>query len=152
MRGMGVFDWIAQHSDLLQNLGIISGFLFTAHSIRREGEARKIGNAMEMTQHHHTIWKQAYERPELSRILDKGADLETKPLTNEERLFVTLLILHLDVVHRAMKAKMFVKLGGVREDIKGFFSLPIPKAVWETAKPLHDEVFIRFVETALTKE
>ena len=142
---MGVFDWIAQHSDLLQNLGIIVGFVFTAHSVRKESEARKISNMVSVAQHHYAIWKQLYERPELSRIMDRGADLGTKPLTNEELLFVTSLIQHLDMVRRMIKAKMFVKLEGLQTDIKEFFSLPIPKAVWETMKPFQDKAFIRFV-------
>jgi hypothetical protein len=32
------------------------------------------------------------------------------------------------------KTKMFVTVDGVNRDVKEFFSLPIPKAVWEKIK------------------
>ena len=144
---MEVANWISEHwFELLQSAGIVSGFLFTAHSIRKESEARKIANMISMAEHHHSLWKEFYKHPELSRVIDKRAALDTKPLTDEEQLFVTSLILHLDGVHRAMKAKMFVRLEGLQKDIQTFFSLPIPKAVWEKSKSLQDADFVAFVE------
>ncbi|HYV27315.1 MAG TPA: hypothetical protein VFA77_07260 [Candidatus Eisenbacteria bacterium] len=144
---MEATHWIAQHwFDLVQTAGIISGFLFTAHTIRKESEARKIANMIAMADHHHSLWKEFYKHPELSRIIDEGAALDAKPVTAEEQLFVTSLILHLDGVHRAMKAKMFVRLEGLQKDIQTFFSLPIPKAVWEKSKSLQDADFVAFVE------
>jgi hypothetical protein len=147
---MGVADWISQHwLDVLQSIGIISGFWFTAHTIRKEGVARQIGNLLTITQQHHSIWKELYDRPHLSRILDSSASLEAVPITHEEKLFVTMLVIHLDGVHRAMKAKMFIKLEGLRKDIENFFSLPIPRAVWKDLKPLQDRDFVNFIENCL---
>lgn len=34
----------------------------------------------------------------------------------------------------------------MRWDVAWFFSLPIPKAVWEKLKPLQDEEFVAYVE------
>jgi len=147
---MGGISWVlANWLDLLQSLGIISGFVFTAHSIRREAEARKISNLLAITERHHAIWKPIYERPELARILEERPALHEKPLTRDEQRFVTSIVIHLDSVHRAIKAKMFVRLEGLRRDIKEFFSLPIPNAVWQQVKPLHDNDFVDFVESAL---
>lgn len=148
---MGLFAWIAQHSDLLQNLGIISGFLFTAHSIRSESKDRKIGNIMAMVQNHHSIWKQLYENPELSRVIDANADLSSEPITTQERIFITSVILHMDAIHRAIRARMFVRIEGMRKDINGLFSLPIPKQVWGMVKPLQDRDFVAFVESCLNE-
>ena len=146
---METVNWIAAHwLDVLQSVGIITGFIFTAHSIRKESEARKIGNMITLSEQHHSIWKQLYERPELSRIMEKGADLGTKPPSDEERLFVTSLMLHLDTIHRAMKAGMFVQIKGIQNDIREFIELPIPKAVWKMIKPFQDEDFVRFVESS----
>ena len=146
---MGVTWILANWLDLLQSLGIISGFVFTAHSIRRDAEARKISNLLAITERHHAIWKPIYERPELARILEQRPGLDEKPLTREEQRFVTSIIIHLDSVHRAIKAKMFVKLEGLRRDIKEFFSLPIPNRVWQELKQFHDADFVAFVERAL---
>ncbi len=48
-----------------------------------------------------------------------------------------------------MKDGMFIALEGMRADIKEFFSLPIPKAVWEKSKRLQNQGFVRFVEACL---
>lgn len=99
---------------------------------------------------HRQIWKELYERPKLSRVLEKATDLHKEPVSHEEELFVTLLILHLDKVHRAMKAGMFITLEGLQKDIEGFLSLPIPRAVWEKIKPLQDRDFVKFIEVSLS--
>src|ERR1051325_6097078 len=92
---------VTQHCfDLLQSVGIVSGFIFTAYSIRKEDVSRRIGNLLAIAERHHSIWKLLYERPGLSRIMDDRAALDTKPLSDEEQVFITALILHLDTVDR----------------------------------------------------
>jgi hypothetical protein len=144
---MAVFTWIYEHwLDILQSLGIISGFLFTAYTIRQEEKARKISHLFDINQHHHSIWRELYEQPRLRRILDKSADLDTNPLTDEEALFVNTLILHLSAVHRAIDADMSVTFQGLHLDIRQFFSLPIPKVVWIRMRPLQEQDFVAFIE------
>lgn len=145
---MEIAHWIAEHwFDLLQTAGIVSGFVFTAHALHTESEARKIDNMIALNQEHTAIWKELYARPELSRITEERVALDTKPLSDEERLFVTFLILHLSVVYRAMKAKMFVSVEGLTKDVKEFFSLPIPKTIWKKIKSSQDKDFVRFVDS-----
>jgi hypothetical protein len=147
---MELSRWMsANWSELVQDLGILSGFLFTAYSIRKESVARKIANLIALSERHHAIWKQVYERPELSRILDDAPQLHTKPVTFEERRFITSIVVHLYAVHWAIKAKMFVRLEGLHKDIKSLLGLPIPREVWSKLKPVQDEDFIRFIEAAL---
>src|ERR1051325_5602740 len=142
--------WITQHwFDLLQSVGIVSGFIFTAYSIRKEDVSRRIGNLLAIAERHHSIWKLLYERPGLSRIMDERAALETKPLSDEEQVFITAVILHLDTVHQASKEKMFVRLERIREDVRHFFSLPIPRAAWNKLKPFQDVEFVEVVEDCL---
>jgi hypothetical protein len=140
--------WIAEHwFDLLQTAGIVSGFAFTIHALHTESEARKIDNLIALNQEHMAIWKELYVRPELPRITEKRVALDTKPLSHEEALFVTFLILHLSVVYRAMRARMFVNIEGLTKDVKEFFSLPIPKTIWNTIKSSQDKDFVTFIES-----
>ena len=142
--------WISEHwFDLFQTAGIVSGFAFTVHALHTDSEARKIDNMIALNQQHMAIWKELYARPELSRITEERVALDTKPLSHEERLFVTFLILHLSVVYRAMKAKMFVNVEGLKNDINEFFSFPIPKAIWGVIKASQDHDFVDFVENCL---
>jgi hypothetical protein len=88
----------------------------------------------------------------LSRVLKHDVDLNKEPISDEEWLFVKMLILHLDTVRRAIKARMFVKIEGLREDVRDLFALPIPKAVWEKIKPFQDKDFVAFIEDCLKEK
>ena len=113
-------------------------------------QARRIGNLIAITQHQREIWTHLYTRPELVRVLAKAVNLKSAPVTDAEELFVNFLILHLNSAYHAMQTGMFMKPEGLQRDIQMFFSLPIPKAVWETTKQFQDEDFVRFVETNRT--
>jgi len=79
-------------------------------------------------------------------VLAKDVNVAQMPVSREEELFVTTLILHLSTVYRAMKHGEFVKLEGLQKDVAEFFALPIPEAVWKKIKPLQDRNFVRFIE------
>jgi hypothetical protein len=144
--------WLEQYwFDLLQTLGIVGGLFFTAYTIWKEERTRQISNLIAIKGEYREIWKEVYLRPELSRVFDRNVDLHNKPISTEEQLFVKLLILHLDTVHRMMKSKMFVTLKGLRTDVKEFFAAPIPRAIWEKLKPLQDDDFVEFIERNLQR-
>jgi hypothetical protein len=150
---MEVLHWFAEHwLDLAQTIGIVGGLLFTAHALRKEEKARTVTNMIAVNEQYSRIWHEFYERPELARILKTDVDLNKQPVSNDEALFVKTLLLHLDVVRRTMKAGIFVKIQGLQKDIRDFFTLPIPKAMWEKIKPFQDGDFIAFVEKCLKEK
>jgi plasmid maintenance system killer protein len=147
---MGVSTWVAQHwLDLAQTVGIVGGLLFSAYVTWKDERARRVGNSIAITEQYRQIWKELYERAELSRVLAKDADVQKQPVSNQEELFVKTLVLHLGTVYRAMKHSEFVELEGLRKDVREFFSLPIPGAVWQLIKSFQDREFVKFVEASL---
>jgi len=84
----------------------------------------------------------------LARVLKPDVDLNKEPISNEEGLFVKMLILHLDTVRQAIKAGMFVKIEGLQQDVREFFALPIPKTVWNGVKKFQNADFVEFIESA----
>jgi len=147
---MGTFNWLTEHwFDLIQTVGIVGGLLFTAHAIRKDERARTISNTIALNEQYTQIWHEFYERPSLSRILKRDVDLNKQPVSDEETLFVKTLILHLDTVRRAMTAGIFSKIQGLQNDIRDFFALPIPKAIWEKIKSFQDKDFVAFVDDCL---
>jgi hypothetical protein len=143
-------NWITGHwLDLVQSIGIVGGLLFSAYTTRKDERARRISNSIAINEQYRDIWKEMYDRPELSRVLSKDANVEQMPVSRQEELFVTTLILHLSTVYRAIKHGEFVKLEGLQKDVEAFFSLPIPQAVWRKIKPLQDRNFVRFIEEIL---
>jgi hypothetical protein len=91
----------------------------------------------------------AVDQPELSRLLLLDRQSAHDSPTNQEELFVTLVILHLNAVYHAMKRGMFIKPEGIRRDIRWFFRLPIPYAVWQKLQVFQDHDFVHFVEEAM---
>jgi len=151
-------DGIWNSSELLQNIGIVAGLLFSTlgfllstYTTWRDGRGRQNANAIAIKGQYWDIWKQIFSHPELKRVLDKEADLEKRPLTVEEEIFITCLILHLATSFRAAKEGEFVALEGLPFDVKSFFSLPIPKTIWNSVKPLQNTDFVRFIESTTSQ-
>lgn len=145
---MGAIGWLQDNfTTLLNSTGIIGGLLFTAFSFRAEAGGRRLSNLISLTQAHREIWFQLYDEPSLSRILEERIDLANNPPTLTEVTFVTSLILHLNCIHRAASLGMFPELEGLRTDIREFYSLPIPREIWNKLKPLQDIKFIVFMES-----
>jgi len=143
---MGVSLWITEHwLDLIQTVAIIGGLLFTAYAMLREESATKIATLIAANEQYREIWQELYKNPRLSRVLNKTVNLDKEPISDEESLFVKLLILHLGTVYEAMKSGMFVKLQGLRRDVQEFFSLPIPKTIWEKTRPFQNPDFVEFI-------
>jgi hypothetical protein len=145
---MGISGWVALNwFDLLQSLGIIGGLLFTAWSLRSETKTRRVNNLLAITEGHREVWTEFYRRPELKRVLADRADLVRDEITREEEIFVNLVILHLNCVFYARKTGLVFKLEGLRRDVRWFFSLPIPRMIWEKTKVLQNDDFVTFVES-----
>ena len=143
-------SWIQAHwLDLLQSVGIIGGLLLTSYVTWKDAEARRIANSIAITEQYRQVWREVYDHPELSRVLQKHVDLKQQPISVGEEIFVTTLILHLDTVVRATKRGEFVKIDGLRKDVEDFFGLAIPKAVWAKVKTFQDSDFVAFIEDCL---
>ena len=144
---MGFNEWIGHNwLALIQTGALAGGLLFTGIAVLLDARARRVGNLIQLTQQHRDLWERLYIQPELARILDPATDLARSPVTAEEEMFVIFLVLHLSNTYYATRAGFIQKLHGLRKDIERFFSLPIPRAVWEKVKDLQDESFVRFVE------
>jgi hypothetical protein len=147
---MGSNEWIGQNWLALVQTGTLAGgLLFTGIAVLLDARARRVGNLIQLTQQHRDLWERLYMQPELARILDPDANPAQPPVTPQEETFVIFLILHLSNTYYAMRAGFFQKLRGLRKDIERFFSLPIPRAVWEKVKDLQEESFVQFVEESI---
>ncbi len=148
-----MFSWIVEHwSGLLENVGIISGLVFTGLAIRRDSRVRRAETLLKITEQHRSLWMDFDDRPELSSLLDFDRDLESSPLKKEEVRFVRYCIQHLRATFYAAKAGIFIQPEALGADIAAFFAKPGPRAVWESSKHWHDRTFVDFVESYLSKK
>jgi hypothetical protein len=140
-------SWLIEHwFDLIQTVGIFGGLLFTGFALNADAKAKRAGNLLSITQQHRELWMELFTEPELFRILRADADLAKKPLTDKEERFVRFLILHLYASYRAIKSGVLDEPSGLKPDIKTFFALPIPQAVWQGMRELCNADFVSFVE------
>lgn len=140
--------WLLENwFDLLSAVGIVGGLCFTAVSLRSETKTRRIANLLTITANHREIWKQLFAHPNLARVLDSSVDLQKQPATNEEEIFVNLVVQHIAGVYYAMNDELVIKVEGLRRDIAQFFAAPIPAAIWERTKWLQNDQVIAFIES-----
>jgi hypothetical protein len=136
------YNWFA----IIQTTAVAAGLFLIGSAVLLEAQARRVQNLIQLTQQHRDLWERMYSQPELSRILDPAADLLKVGVTAEEEMFVVFIILHLSSTYYALRSGFFRKPHGLRKDIERFFSLPVPRAVWEKVKALQDAPFAKFVD------
>lgn len=140
-------DWFSNNAfNLISALGVIASLCFTAVSLRSETKTRRIANLLAVTANHREVWKLYLKDKQLARVRDASADTIKQPITDAERIFVNMVIQHLNTVFSATHDQLVVKVEGMRRDIAQFFSLPIPSQVWNNLKPLQNDDFVAFVE------
>jgi len=145
---MEIWGWASQNwFNLFSVIGIIAGLSFTAVSLRSDTKTRRIANLLTVTANHREVWKVFLNDKELARVRDAGADTTKQPITDAERIFVTFVVFHMNSVFYAMSDQLVVKVEGLRRDIAQFFSLPIPREIWEKIKVLQNDDFVAFVES-----
>ena len=144
---MGTWGWLADNSvNLLTALAGIGGLWFAAFSIHEEVKSRRVANLLSITANHREIWTVFLYDGELTRVRDASADIIKQPITEAERMFVTIVIAHVNSVFYTMNNQLVVSWDGLRRDVAQFLSLPIPREVWEKIKATQNEDFVAFVE------
>ncbi len=147
---MGFTAWLIENwTDLFQSAGIIGSLWFANQSFRFDGKVRRVANLFEIAEHQRQIWSNFYTRPELARVREPNLDLQKRPITTEEDLFVTQVILHLSNVFHATKEGVIKPMEGMETDIQIFFGKPIPEEVWRRRREFQDSDFVQFVEALL---
>ena len=145
-----VISWLqANWFSLLQMLGIMGALFFNAYTMLLNSRIRKVDTLINITQQHRAIWLKFLDSPALKRINMPHVDLHKHPVTDDEQIFVNLIILHLSAVLVAVRQGIFSDPAGQEADIREFFSLPIPHAVWNQTKTFRDPETLRYVESLL---
>ena len=125
--------------DLFQTAAVLFGLLATVHTIREDTWSRKVQNTMALTTSHRELWSMMLQNPKLRRVLNPKADIKRRPPTEDEELFVQMMILHLRAALKARETKLEFDDEDIITDVREIFALPVPNAVWQKTKNLHDE-------------
>jgi hypothetical protein len=143
-------QWLTENwFNLFSSAGIIGGLWFTAMSLHSETKTRRVANLLTITANYREVWKEFFRFPELARVIDPAADVAKQPVTPAEESFMNLVISHTSSTYEALKDELLIKQEGLRRDVRSFFSLPVPKAVWTKTKLLQNQDFAAFIESSL---
>jgi len=141
--------WIDNWHSLFESVGIIGGLLFTAASFRSEAKTRRIANLLTITSNHRAIWAETYVHVGLGRVKSRNVDLQRKPVTPQEEIFVNSVVLHVSSTLHATLDDLMIREDGFRGDVSEFFSLPIPHAVWRKVRVYQNDATVRFIDTCI---
>jgi hypothetical protein len=142
--------WLNQNwFNLIQTLGILGSIWLTIASLRRETRARKLGDYLTLAGQHRELWSEAHRRPDLARIFQSELDLVAKPISVAEEEFLRLVIVHFSSGWLLARDDFVISLEVIAADVRGFFSLPLPRAIFERARESTDPAFVAFVDQAL---
>ena len=140
-------NWVS----LFQTLGICGSLLFTAESLRRDVEAKRVSEYLTLNTQHRRLWGQLHQRPRLAHLLDADRSLDTHPVTTEERLFLELAFVHFHTGWLVARKGSLIPLSVLSTDAGHFFRLPVPGAVWAEVRATHQPEFVAFVEESVRR-
>lgn len=140
--------WEVWHG-LLGDVGVIASVTIATIALFSDNKTSRVSNLLTLTQNHHELLKPLFRNADLSRVQDTEVDLEAKPLTEAETAYINVRIQHLFSAYRAMQDDLTIRPEGFEADIRDFFSLPLPKAVWDKIRPFQNRDFVAFVESTL---
>ncbi len=143
-------QWLAQQGkETLETIALLVGLYVTAASFRADAKERRLSNLMQLTDSHRELWMEIDQRTDLSRLLKEDADLKKEPVTVSEKRFAHLLITHFAVSYVAVKSGLVSDMAGLRNDVKRFFTLPIPAEVWKWSREFQSRELVVFVNECL---
>lgn len=134
---------------LIQTIGIVASLVLSSWAAYAQYRALRVEGLVRLTEGHRALWQEVFEKPALLRVTDPAVDLSKQPLSGEERLFVLLLILHLQTAFEASRAGVIAPVWGLERDVREFFALPIPRAVWADIGRSQSPIFQAFVESGI---
>lgn len=148
----GFTSWVEGNwFNVIQTTGVVGSLLMASAAAQREAKAREIENLLTISAHHRELWSGARHREELERVFRDNVPTQNSPVTVAEEEFLNLVVAHFQTSWRIAKVGGIITLKELASDVQGFFTLPLPAAVWEKTKKYRNRKFVKFVKKALEK-
>lgn len=136
----------------LQSVGIGGSLLFTAVTLRKDIQAKRVREFLILAGQHRRLWGQLHRRPKLARLLDPDRDVATRPVSTEERLFLELAFVHFHTGWLLAREGSLTPMSVLATDAGHFFRLPVPAFVWERMKSVLEPEFVTFVDESVSAD
>lgn len=143
-----IFEYIKPNFiDIIQTIAIVATLYFTGRQFKKDMEDRRCTNVYNAVQSHRELWFKQSDDRRLSRIFKTNIDLKKHPVTEYEKTFVTMVILHMYAFYETYKFGTYPMEDGDKKDIKNFLSYPISNDVWNIVKIYQSKDFVEFIES-----
>ena len=142
--------WLNQNwFNVIQTLGIIATGLLAILTLSRETRARRFGDYLVVVNQHRELWREAYCRSELARVFQPDVDLIAAPVSVAEEEYLNLVIDHFHTGWLLARERVILRTEVLAADACHFFTLPLPRQVWESTLQGRDPKFVQFIKEAL---
>ena len=152
-------SWVDGNFNLIQSVGIIGGLMTASIALfanaaasNRDAKAKERDNILTLSEHHRNLWwGEISKNQKLLRIFQTDVDVLKEPATLLEEVYLNETFAQYLTGWRIAKAEGLTTLNELAIDVKWFFSLPLPRVVWEKSKKYRNRRFVQFVKEALEK-
>lgn len=144
----GVLHWVDSNFNVIQTIGILGSLWLAVIAAHREARAKEGENLLTIAEQHRVLWSEACNRKDLARVFHLDANL-ARPISIAEAEFLRLVIFHFHTIWLIARSGGLLTLHELALDAGDFFSLPLPREVWEETKKFRNPKFVRFVDRAL---
>jgi hypothetical protein len=136
--------------DVLTSGGLLVaglGLFLNAYATMRTMSSRKLLNYQELIKSHRDLWKLTLDSPKTyERLFQSNPDLEKEPISDAERRFVNLLLLHMTTAFAFSKRNDIVRIEQFRDDVDDVLAFPIPRLLWLQTRHYFNRDFVKFVD------
>lgn len=121
----------------------IIGIYYVVKTFQANYKLSRVNFIHQLTISHRDIWlKVAEKRIDFAKPIE-GLD----NISSEEYRFAIFIILHIKMSYEAHRAKVSVQREGEFADIGTLLNKPLPNAVWEQIKDLHESDFVFYIDS-----
>ena len=132
---------------IVNAVGVVAGLFFTGFALQRDSKMRRLENLISLTDHHREIWTLIFDRPGLHRVMSDDATVVANTLSEEEELFSTFVILHVQIVFEGLRDDLLrLERTGWERDLKLLLHRPVIKEVWRRIRNSQNSDFRRYID------
>ena len=149
----GFISWFqANWATFFGTIGAIIGACFTVAAFRQTAEKADRDEYSTLVEQHHALWAEARERGDLNRILLEDIDLQQVPPTPVEQMFLNDVFVHFESGWKLALKNTVLTMNTFTADVRRFFTLPLPRAVWEQTKAARNPQFVSFIAKTIDEK
>lgn len=143
-------SWISQNPELfltlVQTVAVLVAIPLALNQIKSGIKMNRASISLEFTNSHREIWSHLLTNQALERVLQEDVDVEANPPSYVEEYFVVMVTNHMSAVFDAYKEGLHRLYPN---DMKDFYSMPVPHKVWRTIRDFQPKPFANYIDSLL---